>query len=89
MIIAYDIENVLYHSSTISNVAASWCWLGAPLARSSVSSCLAVANELGTGVQRNSDRDGLDPAHGLVAVDAERVVRLLTLAAAVQVTSAT
>ncbi len=48
--------------------AASWCWLGEPLARSSASSCLTAANELRTGVQLNSDE--LDPAHGLVAVDA-------------------
>ncbi len=46
--------------------------MGAPRARSSASSCLAAANELGTGVQLNGD--GLDPAHGLVAVDAARVV---------------
>jgi hypothetical protein len=46
--------------------------LGAPRARSSASSGLAAANELGTGVQLNGD--GLDPAHGLVAVDAARVV---------------
>ena len=41
--------------------------MGAPRARSSASSGLAAANELGTGVQLNGD--GLDPAHGLVAVD--------------------
>jgi hypothetical protein len=28
----------------------SWCWLGAPPARSSSSSSLAAANELGTGI---------------------------------------
>ena len=57
--------------------------MGAPRARSSASSGLAAANELGTGVQLNGD--GLDPAHGLVA--AERVVS--QLAAAAQVASAT
>jgi len=57
--------------------------LGAPRARSSASSGLAAANELGTGVQLNGD--GLDPAHGLVA--AERVMS--QLAAAAQVASAT
>ncbi len=60
--------------------------MGAPLARSSASSCLAgvaAANELGTGVQLNGN--GLDPAHGLVA--AELVVS--QLAAAAQVASAT
>ena len=46
--------------------------MGAPGARSSASSSLATANELGTDVQLNGD--GLDPAHGLVAVDAARVV---------------
>ncbi len=46
--------------------------MGAPRARSSASSGLAAAYELGTGVQLNGD--GLDPAHGLVAVDAARVV---------------
>ncbi len=46
--------------------------MGAPKARSSASSCLAAANEVGTGVQLNGD--GLDPAHGLVAVDAARIV---------------
>ena len=46
--------------------------MGAPRARSSASSGLAAANELGTGVQLNGD--GLDPAHGLVAVDAARIV---------------
>ncbi len=44
----------------------------APRARSSASSGLAAANELGTGVQLNGN--GLDPAHGLVAVDAARIV---------------
>jgi hypothetical protein len=47
--------------------------------------CLAATNELGTGVQLNCN--GLDPAHGLVAVDAERVASWL--AAAVKVASAT
>ena len=46
--------------------------MGAPRARSSASSGLAAANELGTGVQLNGN--GLDPAHGLVAVDAARIV---------------
>ncbi len=46
--------------------------MGAPRARSSASFCLAAANALGTGIQLNSD--GLDPAHGLVAVDAAGVV---------------
>ncbi len=48
--------------------------VGAPRARSSASSGLAAANELelGTDVQLNGD--GLDPAHGLAAVDAARVV---------------
>ncbi len=44
----------------------------APQARSSASSCLAAANELGTDVQLNGN--GRDPAHGLVKVDAARIV---------------
>ncbi len=64
---------------------ASWCRLGAPLVRSSASSCLTAANEMGTGVQLNKYR--LDPAHGLVAVDALLVVSWL--AVAVQVAPAT
>ncbi len=49
--------------------------MGAPLPRQapgappeSTSSGLAIANVLGTGVELNGD--GLDPAHGLVAVAA-------------------
>ena len=61
--------------------------MGAPLARSSASSSLATANELGTDVQLNGD--GLDPAHGLVAVHAARVTVVSRLAAAVQLASAT
>jgi hypothetical protein len=39
-------------------------------------SCHAIANlnVSETGVQLNSDRDGLDPAHGLVAVAVAQVV---------------
>ena len=44
----------------------------APRARRSTSSGLAIANVLGTGIQLNCDC--LDPAHGLVAVDAARIV---------------
>jgi hypothetical protein len=33
----------------------SWSWVGAPLARSSASSCLTISNELGIGVQLNRD----------------------------------
>ena len=44
----------------------------APRARRSTSSGLAIANVLGTGVQLNGDC--LDPAHGLVAVAAARIV---------------
>jgi len=43
-----------------------------PRASSSTSSCLAIANVLGTGVQPNSD--SLDPAHGPVAEAAARVM---------------
>ena len=57
--------------------------MGAPRARSSASSGLAAANELGTGVQLNGD--GLDP--GLVA--AELVVSQLAAAAQVASESAT
>jgi hypothetical protein len=46
--------------------------LGAPGARRSTSSALAIANVLGTCVQLNGD--SLDPMHGLVAVAAVRVV---------------
>jgi hypothetical protein len=46
--------------------AAEWSWLRVP-GRSA-----AIANMLGTGVQLDSD--DLDPAHGLVAVDATRGV---------------
>ncbi len=52
-----------------------------PGARSSTSPGLAAANELGTGVQLNGN--GLDPAHGLAAVDAMRVVSRLAAAAQV------
>ncbi len=45
---------------------------GAPDARRSTGSSHAIANVLGAGVQLNSDC--LDPARGLVAVDAARVV---------------
>ncbi len=41
-------------------------------ATGSASSGLAAANELGTGVKLNCN--GLDPAIGLVAVDAARIV---------------
>ncbi len=43
-------------------------WFRAPGARRSTSSGLAIVNVLGTGVQLKGD--GLDPAHGLVAVAA-------------------
>jgi hypothetical protein len=43
-----------------------------PGSRRSTGFGVAMANVLGTGIQLNSD--GLDPAHGLVAVDAARVV---------------
>jgi hypothetical protein len=46
--------------------------VGAPGARRSTSSGLAIANVLGTCVQLNGD--GLDPTHGLVAEAAARVV---------------
>jgi hypothetical protein len=46
--------------------------MGAPRARSSASSGLAAANEKGKGVQLNGK--GPDPAHGLAAVDAARIV---------------
>ncbi len=62
---------------------ASWCWLGALLARSSASSSLATDNKLGTDVQLNRDR--LNPAFGPVAVDATRVMN--QLATAVQAAS--
>ena len=45
----------LYHGTW----ATWWRWLGAPRASRSSSSCLAVANVLGTGVELNGD--GLDP----------------------------
>ena len=48
--------------------------MGAPRARSSASFGLAAANELGTVTGVHLNGDGLDPAHGLVAVDAARVV---------------
>ena len=51
--------------------------LGAPRARGSASSGLAAANELGTGVQLNGD--GLDPAHGLAAVDRGSAARVMTV----------
>ncbi len=46
--------------------------MGAPGARPFTSLGLAIANVLGTCVQLNGD--GLDPAHGLVAVAAARAV---------------
>ncbi len=82
MISAHDNKNFWYQSPMISPFlrflwfhftcagAASWCGLGAPRARSSASSGLTAANELGTGVWLNGN--GLDPEHGLVAVDAAR-----------------
>ncbi len=60
--------SLLYHGTC----AAGWRGLGAPGARRSTSSGLAIANVLGTCVQLNGD--SLDPAHGLVAVAAPRVV---------------
>ena len=50
----------------------SWGGLGAPDARRSTGSGHAIANVLGAGVQLYCDC--LDSAHGLVAVDAARVV---------------
>ncbi len=69
-----DIIALWYHLLLWYHVTCtvSWCWLGAPLARSSAFSGLAAANKLGTGVQLNSN--GLDPPHGPVAVDVARVV---------------
>ena len=46
--------------------------MGAPDARRSTGSGHAIANVLGAGVQLNSDC--LDPAHGLVAEAAARVM---------------
>ena len=46
--------------------------MGAPDARRSTGSGHAIANVLGAGVQLNGDC--LDPARGLVALDAARVV---------------
>jgi hypothetical protein len=43
-------------------------------ARRSTSSGLAIANVLGTCVQLKLEGDSLDPAHGLVAVAASRIV---------------
>ncbi len=54
----------LYHGAC----AAEWHRLGAPGARRSTSSGLAIANVPGTCVQLSGD--GFDPAHGLVAVAA-------------------
>jgi hypothetical protein len=78
-----DISITWYHSHMMPHIwwyyslyhgtcAAGWRGLGAPCARCSTSSCLAIANVLGTCVQLNGD--GLDPAHGLVAKAAARVV---------------
>jgi hypothetical protein len=64
--------HIWYYSLYHGTCAAGWRGLGAPCARCSTSSCLAVANVLGTCVQLNGD--GLDPAHGLVAKAAARVV---------------
>jgi hypothetical protein len=61
-----------YHSLCHGTCAAGWRGLGAPGARCSSASCLAIANVLGTCVQQKSD--GLHPAHGLV-VAAARVIR--------------
>ncbi len=61
--------------------------LGEPRARSSDSSGLTAANELGTGVQLNGD--GLDPAHGLAAVDRGCTSNDGRLAEAAQVAFAT
>ncbi len=84
MIWPYDISNLVYHSHIISWIlwysilyhstcgAAGWGGLGAPDARRSTGSGHAIANVLGAGVQLNSDC--LDPARGLVAMDAARVV---------------
>ena len=80
-----DIGMLVYHSHVISRIswyvrlyhgtcAAGWRWLGPPGARCSTSSGLAIAYVLRTGVQLNGD--GLDPAHGLVAQAAARVVRV-------------
>jgi hypothetical protein len=56
-------------------ITAEWRWLGAPGARRSTPSGLAIANVLGTRVQLNGDGlDQVDPAHGLVAVAAARAV---------------
>ena len=83
MIWPSDISITWYHSHMMPHIwwyyslyhvtcAAGWRGLGAPCARCSTSSCLAIANVLGTCVQLNGD--GLDPAHGLVAKAAARVV---------------
>jgi hypothetical protein len=84
MIWPYDISNLVYHSHMISWIlwysilyhstcgAAGWGGLGAPDARRSSGSGHAIANVLGAGVQLYGDC--LDSAHGLVAVDAARVV---------------
>ena len=83
MIWPSDISNLVYHRPLISQIwwyhslyhgtcAAGWSGLGAPGSRRSAGSGLAIANVLGTGAQLNGD--GLDPAHGLVAVAAARVV---------------
>ena len=68
--VAYDITYLsLYHGSTC---AAGWRGLGAPGARCSTSSSHAIADMLAARVQLNSD--GLNAAHGLVALAAARVV---------------
>ena len=61
-----------YHSLCHGTCAGGWRGLGAPGARCSTASSLAIANMLGRCVQLNSD--GLDPAHGLVALAAARVM---------------
>ena len=91
VISAYDIKIIWYHSPMISPESLISRHLrgelGVPRARSSASSGLTAANELGTGVQLNGD--GLDPAHGLAAVDRGCASNDGRLAAAAQVAFAT
>ncbi len=88
--IPFDINNFLYHSPLISEFSdimpefacfrscyhgtctTGWRCLRPPRACCSTSSCLPIADVLGTGVQLNGDC--LDPAHGLVAKAAARIV---------------
>jgi hypothetical protein len=67
----FMIYNVPYYGSC----TARQCWLEVPHNRSSTSrtSWIAISNELGAGVQLNCD--GLDPTHGLNAVDVARLCR--------------